>query len=104
MLGYRLGMLLLERNLSHEQAAAITGLSRGTITQICAGKNGDPRFSTILALSKGLRVPIGYFVGESELEDAEWLRLIERCKKAGIGPGLIGEIAGFLQNKKPPTD
>lgn len=45
-----------------------------------------------------------YFVGEIDLMDAEWLRVVERCKKAGIVPGLIGEIAGFLQNKKPPTD
>ena len=104
MLGYRLAALLLERNLSHEQAAAITGLSRATITLICEGQNENPKLSTILALSKGLRVPIGYFVGESELEDAEWSRVFEKCKQAGIGPGLIGEIAGFLQNKKPPTD
>ena len=104
MLSYRVGMLLLERNLSHEQAAAITGLSRATITSICGKEAADPKLSTVQALAQGLRVPIGYFVGEIDLQDAEWLRVVERCKKAGIGPGLIGEIAGFLQNKKPPTD
>ena len=104
MLGYRVGMLLLERNLSHEQAAAITGLSRATITLICEGQDENPKLSTVQALAKGLRVPIGYFVGEIDLMDAEWLRVVERCKKAGIGPGLIDEVVRFLENKKAPAN
>ena len=64
MLATRLGFLLLDRGLSHEQAARLSGVSRATITLICEGKNENPRIRTLMALASALDVPVGYLAGE----------------------------------------
>ena len=56
-----------ERKLSQEEVARRSGLATVTISKLEAGKNRDPRMSTVRKLAKALGCPFeAFFAEESE--------------------------------------
>ena len=58
LLGERLARLRREAGLTQEELAAKSGVSRVTISRLEAGEQ-DPHYETLLALARGLGVPLG---------------------------------------------
>ena len=71
--GARLRRLRRERNLSQEELARRSGISRGTIARIELGEQ-SPRYETIVALAKGLQVPVERLLVDEEISSARETR------------------------------
>jgi transcriptional regulator with XRE-family HTH domain len=65
-LGARLRMLRRAAGLSLDGLAAASRVTVSNIAQIERGKIGDPRLSTLLALSRALGTSLGNLVGETD--------------------------------------
>lgn len=72
----RLVRLRKERGLSQSKLAEKAGLTPAAISKIESNHNIDPAFSTVLALSNALDVPIDVLAGLRPYpESEEWIRI-----------------------------
>ena len=67
--GERLRRLRREQNVSQQELARRSGVSRGTIARIELGEQ-SPRYETIVALAKGLQVPVERLLIDEETLEA----------------------------------
>lgn len=76
----RLITLRKERGLSQSELANKAGLTSAAISKIEAGKSPDPAFSTVIALSHVLDVPIDVIAGIRPYPESEELIRAENAR------------------------
>lgn len=94
--GHYIGRKRLELDLSQDEVCKVAGISKASYSDLENGKPQDFKVSTLIGLSKALKVPIPNLILAFEGKDPD------RMKEAPIKNPEIQEMARAILKAIPP--